>query len=32
MEVLLAGAPELYEFGPFHLDLAERRLMRGDEN
>ena len=23
--------PELYEFGPFHLDLAERRLMRGNE-
>src|SRR6201998_2074012 len=23
--------PELYEFGPFRLDLAERRLMRGDE-
>ena len=23
--------PELYEFGPFRLDLAERRLMRGNE-
>ena len=26
-----ADTPELYEFGPFHLDLAERRLMRGNE-